>query len=512
MVIEMKKVLSILLIFAIVFSLGTTAFADSQKCSCGITPVVYIPGFGEPIYLNPHSENRISVFPPEDDAISNAVPDIIKAVLFGLLTGNFDAFGTYAMRAAETMLAPAACDKNGNPPVNTGVEYEDPTVDTHKNIAFVGDPGDDNGYFQFIYDWRLDPIDNAKLLKEYINKVKALTGHDEIILSAHSQGNTVIASYLYLYGSTGIKKLIMLSPAYQGLSFMGALFAQEVSVIEKGDVLADFLSGIMGYEDTTGRLICAVVKEINRIGIVDGILHYLQRLLDDQLDRVFNECLTDIMGTLPGVWAFVPDKYYEAAKEKVFKNSDEYSILIEKADNYHYNVQTKICSILTEAKANGTDIVIAAGYNIPSIPVSVSSEPQSDFLVDTEYMSLGAVCAPYGEALGENYEQKKTKCGHSHVSPDGIIDASTCLFPEYTWFFKNNGHGAFSSDYCAFIEWAARYEGQPTVNTTEKYPQFMQIKEGNLQNVETEFAGSTESNFNIIFSSILILIKESIQK
>ena len=166
----MKKALSILLVFTLVFSLGATALAASQSCGCNMTPVVYVPGFGEPIYMNPHSEESISVFPPEEDAINAAVPDIVKAVLFGLLIGNFDAFGTYAIRAADTILGPAACDKEGNPQNNTGVEYEDPTVDTHKNTAFVSDDNDDNGYFTFIYDWRLDPIDNAKLLKEYINK------------------------------------------------------------------------------------------------------------------------------------------------------------------------------------------------------------------------------------------------------------------------------------------------------------------------------------------------------
>lgn len=508
----MKKALSILLVFAIIFSLGTTVFANSQKCGCDMTPVVFVPGFGEPIYLNPYSEDSVSVFPPEGDAITNAVPDIIKAVLFGLLTGNFDTFGTYAIKAADTMLGPAACDKEGNPQVNTGVEYEDPTVDTHKNTAFVNDDSDDNGYFQYIYDWRLDPIENAKGLKEYIDKVKSLTGHDEIVLSAHSQGNTVIASYLHLYGSKDIEKLVFLSPAYQGLSLMGSLFAQEVSVLGKGDALADFLNGVMGYEDVKSQLITAVIKEINEIGTVDGILHYLQRLLDDQLDRVFAECLTDIMGTLPGVWAFVPDEYYETAKEKVFKGSDEYSVLIDKIDNYHYNVQTEIESILTKAKANGTDIVIAAGYNISSIPVAAADEAHSDFLIDTEYMSLGAVCAPYGETLGENYKQKKTDCGHNHVSPDGIIDASTCLFPESTWFIKNNPHNSFSEGYCEFIEWAVRYDGQPTVHSNEKYPQFTEIKDGNLHLIDITAKESEKSNCEIIFSSVVTLIKESFTK
>ncbi|MBQ2903975.1 MAG: hypothetical protein IJE48_06220 [Clostridia bacterium] len=508
----MKKTLSFLLVLATVFSLGTTALADSGKCSCNMTPVVYVPGFGEPIYKNPGTEEKVSVFPPEEDAITAAVPDIVKAVLFGLAIGNFDAFGTYAMKAADTILGAAACDNEGNPVENTGVEYEDPTVDTHKNTAFVSDDRDDNGYFMFIYDWRLDPIENARLLREYISKVKALTSHDEIVLSAHSQGNTVVMSYLYLYGNSGIEKLVLLSPAYQGLSLIGSLFAQEVSVIGKGDALAEYLNGVMGYENPTSRLIAAAIKEINKIGTVDGILHYLQRLLDDQLDRVFAECLTDIMGTLPGVWAFVPDEYYEAAKAKVFKGSDEYSVLIEKADYYHYNVQTETASILVNAKKSGTDIVICAGYNISSIPVTKAETAHSDFLIDTGYMSLGAVCAPFGKTLGEKYAQQKTACGHNHVSADGIADASTCLFPEYTWFFKNNGHASFGSGYCEFIEWAIRHKGQPTVHTNKKYPQFMEVSAEELVPVREPSAEKPESNCEIIISSLITLIKESVDK
>ncbi len=482
----MKKTLSILLAFAIIFSICTTAYADSSECSCGMTPVVYVPGFGEPIYLNPYSDDSVLVFPPEEGVMDEALPDILKAVFLGLLTGNSEAFGTYAIKAAKTMLSPAACDKEGNAPENTGVEYELPTVDTHKNTAFASDDSDDNGYFQFVYDWRLDPVENAKILKEYIAAVKKLTGHDEIILSAHSQGNTVVASYLHLFGSADIEKLILLSPAYQGLSLIGSIFAQDVSVIGKGNALADYLSGIMGYENSTGRFIAILIKALNTFKLVDGLLCYIQKVLDDQFDRVFDECLTDIMGTLPGVWAFVPDEYYETAKEKVFKGSEEYAVITEKIDYYHYNVQKNIETILLDAKSCGTDIVITAGYNISTIPVSAKGEAHSDFLIDTEYMSLGAFLAPYGKTFGENYSQKRIGCGHNHVSPDRIIDASTCLFAEYTWFIKNNGHDAFGPDYCEFIEWAARYDGQPTVHTEEKYPQFMQVSEGNLSEVKNE--------------------------
>lgn len=506
----MKKAVSALLVFAILFSFTVTALAESKKCSCGLTPVVYVPGFGEPIYMNPGDDDSYTVFPPEGDAISDAVPDLVKAVLFGLLTGNFDAFGTYAIKAVKIMLGAAACDKDGNPLFNTGIETNELIQDTHQETVFVSKDADDNGYFLYLYDWRLDPIDNAKGLKKFISEVKALTGHDKIILSAHSQGNTVVTSYLHLYTSKGIEKLLFLSPAYRGLSLVGSLFTQDVSVLGKGDALADYLNGIMGYEDVKSRLITAVIKEINSFGTVDGILYYLQQLLDDQLDRIFAESLTDIIGTLPGIWAFVPDEYYEAAKETVFKDNPEYNKLIERIDCYHYNVQAKTESILKAAKAKGTDIIISAGYNISSIPVAGKGEVHSDYLIDTEYMSLGAVCAPFGKNLDNNYKQKEITCGHNHLSPDGMIDASTCAFPEYTWFVKNNGHDSFEPGYCEFLEWAIRFKGQPTVHTCSYYPQFMQNGGNVLTEVKGKATAESRSNAEIIFTSLIELMKETI--
>lgn len=503
----MKKAVSIILVIAILFSFSATAFADSKKCNCGMTPVVHVPGFGEPIYFDPGAEDNYTVFPPEGDAITNAVPDLVAAVLFGLLAGNFDLFGKYAVKAANTMLGKAACDKNGNPLFNTGVEPDELTVDTHKEKVFHSEKPSDNNYFLYIYDWRLDPIDNAKGLKKYIEEVKAFTGHSKIIISAHSQGNTIVTSFLHLYGNKGIEKILFLSPAYQGLSLVGSLFTQDVSVLGKGDALADYLNGIMGYDDIKSQLITAVIKEINEIGTVDGILYYLQQLLNDQLDRVFAESLKDIIGTLPGVWAFVPDEYYENAKETVFKGNTEYQKLIERIDYYHYNVQVKTDSIIKSAKENGTSVIITAGYNISSIPVTGEGEGHSDFLIDTKYMSLYATCAPFGKTFENNYKQNKT-CGHNHISADGMIDASTCAFPEYTWFIKNNGHSEFDPGYCGFLEWAIRFNGQPTVRSNSAYPQFMKNDGDNLSPVVSADKPEARSNEKIIFSSIIALIKE----
>ena len=158
--------------------------------------------------------------------------------------------------------------------------------------------------------------------------------------------------------------------------------------------------------------------------------------------------------------------------------------VLEKIIYYHDKVQVKLTDILQDAINNGTEIIICAGYGISSIPVSLTPAVHSDFLIDTEYMSIGATCAPLGETLGDGYKQA-TDCGHNHVSPDMLVDASTSAFPERTWFFKGLSHSDFPDEYEKFINVFLLSEEEITVGTYEEYPQFMTFDEnGSLIPVE----------------------------
>lgn len=508
----MKRFTSILLAVIFVFSLSAPVFAAAEKCNCGVLPVVYVPGFGEPIYKNPGTAEKISVFPPEEDATKAAIPDILKAV-GAVLIKDYEGFGTHAIAAADKMLTEAGCNPDGTAKENTGIDpCTLPSVDRHKtaNYAFDNKDVDDESEFKYTYDWRLDPVDNAKGLCDYINQVKDFTGHDKIIIASHSQGNTVVASYLHLYGGDGIEKIIFLSPAYQGLSLVGALLSRTCTVTDKEDAVAEFIMGIMGYEDVTAQLVGALVSILNDCGVTGFLLDFVQKILDEQLDRVFDDYLIDVMGTMPGVWSFVPDEYYETAKKETFRGLDKYAELEKKADYYHYNVQCKITEIIDAAKANGTIIASAFGYDISSIPVTAEKENHSDFLIDTKYMSLGATVAYMGETLGDNYKQKNISCGHNHVSADNIIDASTGAYPEHTWYIKGNPHNEFVEPYLEFITWMILFDGQPTVHSNPDYPQFMEIKDEKMKAVEGERKEDTRSNGIIIITSIITLIKDAI--
>lgn len=495
----MKKLISVLLAISMIFSLVSVAFAEEpepEKCNgdCGILPIVYVPGFGDGLYIDPESETPTAIYPPSAKDIIMAVPDLIFAII-GVAIGNEALFGKSAVRAANKLLAKLACDENGNPVYDSSIDpLAWPEYDYHQ---YVTDDIDDRSY-TFRYDWRLSPVDHAKDLKDYIERVKEITGHSEIALVCHSQGNTVVASYLELYGSEGIAKIAFLSPAYQGISILGSLYRKEADLSGKANELKIFVETVMG-QSTGTDVVSALIGTLNFTGLTDGLLNFLQKYLSSQFDLIFEDCLKPAFGNLAGTWSFVPDEYFDDAVEVMFEDRKDAPVL-EKIIYYHDNVQTKLPEIIQETMNSGTDVIICAGYNISTIPVSLTPAVHSDFLIDTEYMSIGATCAPLGTTLGENYTQKNN-CGHNHVSADLMVDASTGAFPEYTWFFSGMNHNVFPEGYHKFLNTYLFAEERIDVHTFSEYPQFMAVdKEENLIPVS---ASVKKGGFLGFISSIL---------
>lgn len=457
----MKKIVSILLALCMVFSLSVTAFAK-EECHCGHTPVIYVPGFGASIYEYTDT-GATRIYEPTPEAMNEAKPVIIRAAL-ALLTLRYRRFATLAMEAAEMLLGKISCDKEGKPIYNTGLPPQYlPTVDVH------GQYRERFGDYQFNYDWRLDPVDNAKLLATFVQRVKELTGHDSISFSCFSMGNTVVASYLRLYGSDNIEKIAFMSPAYQGLSILGSLMSGEHVIIHKSRELRLFADCMLRDMNMDKKLI-TLVNVLGYAGAFQPILALLQGALTFQFNRVYDECLRGMFGHMPGIWAFVPDSYYERAKAFTFGDDPSYAALAEKVNFYHNEVQVKVPELLEEARTNGVEIIIACGYGMSTMPLSKTHTTQSDMLIDTTYMSLGATCAPYGAKLKD---AQKVADGHDHVSPEKTVDASTCLYPEYTWFVRDQLHFEQKEEFAAFIRWALEFDGQPTVHTNAQYPQYM---------------------------------------
>ena len=209
-------------------------------------------------------------------------------------------------------------------------------------------------------------------------------------------------------------------------------------------------------------------------------------ILDNLQERVFDELLTPVFGTLLGLWSFVPDSAYEEAK-KINLDPETQAGLIEKADYYHYEIQCKADEILNDAVDSGVRVMIVAGYNIQRTPLVESLNNNSDATVDTKYASAGATVAPLNGTLGENYVQACDDCGHNHLSPDGMVDTTTGLLPCSTWLFKGQAHELLPHNDVA-LKLAIRIMTDNNMvdvySNPEEYPQF---NNGRLTNTVKEY-------------------------
>jgi hypothetical protein len=84
-------------------------------------------------------------------------------------------------------------------------------------------------------------------------------------------------------------------------------------------------------------------------------------------------------------------------------------------------------------------------YNFPLYSFVPSARTcNGDGLIHFNSESLGATSGYINTPLPAGYVQQDTNCSnpgtHDHISPDGIIDASTGLLPETTFYFYNQDH------------------------------------------------------------------------
>ncbi len=458
----MKKVLCVFLALTLAALTLLPAFA-AHADECDVSPVISVRGFGADLFVQAEDGSEKGAFSFTPSEISTMAAQTSLALVKLAMQNDYKGFVDKMREAVDILAGNLLCDDEGNT-VKPIVTHSDPTdTDTHLNTDYAYFKKDEpHGNYVFDYDWRLSPMDVADQLAEYIEEVKAVTGHDRVTLLSHSEGNNVTSAYFYKYGTANVRNSVHLSPAWQGISIVGEAFTKQVDLENKGSGLQDFLRTVLG-EDNVFQFLNATVTSLQNLGMLDFVLNGLDKVLDKTLEQVYDEILIDTFATMPAMWSFVPDEYYDEAKQVMFGDDEKYATLIGRIDDYHDNVQNNITGILSAAMDSGTPVAIVCGYGIAVIPVTTVTDSQGDMLIDTKYASLGATAAPFGGKL-ESGER---------LSPDGQIDASTCAFPEYTWFVKYQSHNNWCEPYKAFILWLAQYDGQPTVTTNEAYPQFM---------------------------------------
>lgn len=502
-----KILISILMCLTFAFCTLIPAFATEPK-----TAFIVVSGMNTfPLY-----KDGEKIFPTETKTIVKLVSKVILPLVEFFGDGDYDKLGDSFFPAVSEAFDELSCNPDGSSkydvttdlfPLSAG-NYPDSFLNEVKDeggVVRVGIEsfGADNTYF-FNYDWRLDPLKHADDLNKFIKNVKEKTNCDRIALAAFSMGGTVTCSYLYKYGSSDVDSVSLCSTAFQGTSCMGSMFSGDMSIDAYGLIRRTAQLTRNDFLDESVMLINNALDAYKINASIDG---YINTILSNLNDRLYKEFIIPIFGYMPGLWALVEADKYEAAKQYMLKDADP--TLIKSIDEYHYNVQAKAYDILKAAQKD-TTVYITAQYNMQGLPVSeTSTASNNDFLIDVSYASGGAVSSKLGETLPDGYTQSKAD-GHNHLSADRQIDASTCMFPDQTWFIRDMAHVDYNvGESTDFLIWLAKSEKQLTVYDCELYPQFMKYnsKDNSLSPVTDELLNPTATSK--IFSFLTKLIRLS---
>ena len=470
----LKKTLSVLLALTMLFGLAATAAAwDATRWisqSLSDIPVIRISGDGEKLVDENgdkvfHYKDIASVLKKDDDddgdnATLEAVANILKPFLLdGVLKNDWDPYYENLQKEISDLFEHSLLDKDGNPQYGTGLRQE--RIDKmekirHNDQAWRTDDGTKyyvQDRYWFYYDWRLDPIETAEVFKSFIDDILASTGCEQVGVIASCLGTNVVAAYLAVYPEHA--KAHVRGVAYDGSVVCGAEMLSEaisgkfcVDLTAINRTLRDCAA--IGMFDVD-EFVNITLDMIDRTGTDEVLLGPTRKLLYNKLVKGVTSALAlSTFYTWPNYWACVSKEDYPTAMEYVFgpegsEKRAEYAGLIAKLDNYDKVVRQHVPEILKSTVENGVHFGVISKYGFQTMPICKTNDQVSDQFASVKRSSFGATTGTIYQDLPDEYLAERRKAGlGDYLSPDGQIDASTCLFPESTWFIKGSSHSNWS--------------------------------------------------------------------
>ena len=470
----MKRFISVLLAITMLVAILAPAVSAADDCVN-----IYLKGYGHALY----SADGEQIYGVDLDlsSLEDTLDEFLVELGMGKLTGDF---GPYCDRLYD-LIAPAYAklklDKNGEATDGSGRDKSPLEKVYVTNESWTG------GYYYFDYDWRLSIEYNAELLDQYIDLVLAKTGANKVNLIGRCLGGNIISAYLENAPEESlarIKKVVMYIPSTEGVDFISALFSGKIvlndkaldNFVEYGLADNDLIGGI---EDDTMEALVTIVNFVNEVRVLGFGLDVLQSIVDDIKGDAIARILRDSYASFPSFWAMVNEDDVEDAINFIYSTDElkeEYDGMIKKIRSYHENVQVNARSTMLERIDEGLDIMVISKYNFANLPLSDDALLQSDGTATTTATSFGAVTANFGETLSDEYIASMAEEDLRYLSPDNMIDASTCLLPEKTWFIKNLYHGDFPYGPDYLID-AFLLAEDMTIDTYEEYPQYLDYDE-----------------------------------
>ena len=450
----MKKVVALFLSLVLLLSFLPLFAAAAEQT----VPVIHVFGFmSSQIYADPADEGSARLFPPEKNAILTMVKSLLPAISSFTVTKNWNRFGDRLIPALNDLLLPVGNDERGDPKGSTGARFVRPEKE---EIA-------QTGRADFVYDWRDDPFVSAAELAAFVDYVADDCGFGKVALECHSYGGVVTLTYLASYGTAKIKSCCFNATAVFGAAFAGELMRGRVRL--STDALAAFLEGIFDQTEYEG-ILRAVVSLVDDMGGLAFLCDFINEMFEHLSSRIWKESIVPVFGNWLSVWSMVPDEALQDAYAFVFSgirspDTEDGKYFLSRVEHFNSEIRTRREERLRTVN-DKCGLYVVARYGYAGVPLGDIWQANTDGVLNTESESFGATCRSYSFS-----EPPETPL--QLIAPNGAIDASTCLFPQQTWFVRNYKHTQKDPAMDAFTATLLTADAQLTIDSLSDYPQFL---------------------------------------
>ncbi len=458
----MKKsisvLLAVLLLGCCMLPVQAGVVADASRSQI---PVIRISGDGEPLY-NAQGE-RIMHFRgfledngEEDDnsALYESIGNILMPFLTeGILLNQWDNYYAALEKEIGELFGDALLDCNGEPIEGTGLSQS--RINSMEQLKKTDKKGSKGYYglhdYWFNYDWRLDPLYTADLFNDFVQAIKQTTNSEKVCIISSCLGTSVVTAYIAKYGCDDIHGIAFDGGVSYGSEVISEAISGKFAV--NGEAIERVLIDCANYGlFDVGSFVMKTIDLATASGLLDGVVGVTKVTLYYRIAKGVTSALAlSTFYTWPSYWAAVTSEDFGAALKYVFgpegsEKRTEYAGLIEKLVTYDEVVRQHIPEIMQSIKDSGANLAIMAKYGSQMIPVCESANMVSDQIASVYRASFGASTSEVCETLPQKYIDLKTEKGlGKYISPDKQIDASTCMFPDYTWFVKGASHSNWTS-------------------------------------------------------------------
>ena len=511
---SLKRVISLILCVAMLVSVvaisGTAVTPDGATdtittCNgeCGNCPVIVLPGINHsPTYLRDKETDEIvldsnggeiggTLLILNLDGVLKLLPKVILSLLATLAFQDNIILDDAAYEVASAAFKFQKCDEKGNHIENLKTlrwNYPISEFDSeaHKESADLGYDldwvyrmvpmkplvdviGEDHTYF-FTFNLVGNPMDSAKELDEYIQMVKAQTGHDKVNLLPVSLGGTILTAYLEQFGHKDVNAICNAVACLDGTDLLADFYAREWNLSDEF-FYHEFISNIFVESNGTGTLgylINLILRIVPRAGV------------DALLTGAMSGILDTMMLNCPQFWAMLPQNRYEALAKRYLSDKPELKAKTDAFQKARINLKDNILA----AVEDGVRVNFISGSNLDFGEemytyfgiVASADKHNTDGIINLSSTTLGATGAAGDTTLGDGYKQKnpsKEYPEYNYVSPDNMVDVSTAVLPDNTWIFLDQYHEVGDNDVVLNLAKALLLEEIDDVHSDpENYPQF----------------------------------------